>query len=372
MAIKQSVSPCRSALRAVAAISLAAAFVLFVPRSGAAYPNMIRLGYTWCSACHVSPQGGGVLNRYGRGIDFAQTLRADEPPDSELPTDATIRLLGDVRASLGVDRSPGSETSYSLSTSLRTAIALSSQQTVVYAFSVRSPSLTTTRRMGNASLGMSRLYWSYQPKEGVQFVVGRDDLPTGLIGNSFYRSVNNPSVSSTPTQVKLFLWNKRWMVSTYGYGPAGNEAEPRFEARGVGAMVGVNVWKERAVVGVTTRFSKAEVFDRQEAGVFMRLGLNEHFGILAEQDVTERTLGTGPRLTHVAGHMEVFWVPVNWLQTAVAAEHLITRSGARTYRLSPSAEVRLTPNFRLEFSTRNVYAQTDSRTYSVNLQVKAQ
>jgi hypothetical protein len=362
----------RSFLGSAAALLLAAAFVVALPSRAAAYPNMIRLGYAWCSACHVSPQGGGVLNRYGRGIDFAQTLRADEPPGADLPADATIRLLGDIRASLGVEGQRDRETSYSLSTSLRTAIALSSQQTVVYAFSVRSPSLTTTRKMGNASLGMSRLYWSYQPKEGVQFVVGRDDLPTGLIASGFYRSVNDPGVSSTPTQVKLFLWNKRWMVSTYGYGPDGNEAEPRFEARGVGATVGANVWKDRAVVGVTTRFSKAEVFDRQEAGVFLRLGLNEHFGILAEHDVAERMLGTGPRLTHFAGHVEVFWVPVNWLQTAVAAEHLNTRSGASTYRLSPSAEVRLTPNFRLQFSTRNVYAQTDSRTYSVNLQVKAQ
>ena len=65
-------------------------------------------------------------------------------------------------------------------------------------------------------------------------------------------------------------------------------------------------------------------------------------------------------------------MPVNWLQTALAAEHMNTKGGASIYRLSPSVEVRLTPNFRLEFSTRNIYAQTDSRTYSVSLQVKAQ
>jgi len=51
-----------------------------------AYPNMIRLGYTSCATCHVSPQGGGVLTRYGRGIDYAQTIRAGEPPDAEVPS----------------------------------------------------------------------------------------------------------------------------------------------------------------------------------------------------------------------------------------------------------------------------------------------
>jgi len=364
-----------TALRTVVAGVLAALFVLAMPRPGAAYPNMIRLGYAQCSACHVSPQGGGVLNRYGRGIDFAQTIRAGEPPDADLPKDAFVRFGYDIRAQLGVDREPGSAAEYGLSTSMRTAIALSPQQQVVYAFSVRSPSLTTTRTMGATSLGMSRLYWMYQPKEGVALVVGRDELPSGLGlpgANSFYRSVNNPSSSSTPTQVKLFWWNKRWEVATYGYGPDGNEAQPQFEARGGGAIVGMNVWKERAVVGLTTRVSTSDAFDRRNAGLFARVGLTEHVGFLIEHDVTERTLGTGSHLTHFAGHAEVFFVPINWLQTSLAAEHMNTRGGASIYRLSPSVEVRLTPNFRLQFSSRDVYAQTDSRTYSVQLQVKAQ
>jgi hypothetical protein len=86
----------------------------------------------------------------------------------------------------------------------------------------------------------------------------------------------------------------------------------------------------------------------------------------------QRAPATGSPLTDVAGHAEFFFVPVNWLQTAIAVEHLNPINRASTYRVSPSAEVRLTPHFRLQFSTRNVYAATDSRTYSVQLQVKAQ
>lgn len=41
-------------------------------------PNMIRLGYPNCLSCHVSPQGGGLLNTYGRGIDEAQSRRGRE------------------------------------------------------------------------------------------------------------------------------------------------------------------------------------------------------------------------------------------------------------------------------------------------------
>ena len=33
-----------------------------------AFPELIRHGYVNCSACHVSPAGGGVLTPYGRGL----------------------------------------------------------------------------------------------------------------------------------------------------------------------------------------------------------------------------------------------------------------------------------------------------------------
>lgn len=36
------------------------------PQLSHAFPEMIRAGYTNCTSCHISPDGGGVLNPYGR------------------------------------------------------------------------------------------------------------------------------------------------------------------------------------------------------------------------------------------------------------------------------------------------------------------
>jgi hypothetical protein len=339
---------------------------------------MIRLGYPTCASCHLSPQGGGLLTDYGKGIDAAQTLRPEEVKLSENPAEYR-RLPYDMKFSLGVDRDPPADSSFSYSSSIRAALAVSHGQYIVYGLSVGSPSLTrtATSKGGAVSLKLSRLYWMYQPRAGVSFTVGRDDLPGGIGsgGLAFARGTTSPNISSTPTQAKVFLWNKRWQVTAYGFGPDGNETAPQFEARGGGAMVGANVWKDRLVIGATTRASYADAYDRTNAGLFMRLGLTEHWGALVEHDVAARTTDQGQHLTYTAGHSEIFFVPFDWLQTAIAAEDLVTMRGAHTYRLSPTASIRLNRNVGVSFNARDVNTYTGvatqrSRTYSVSVFVK--
>ncbi|MGE4130336.1 MAG: hypothetical protein AB7F86_01790 [Bdellovibrionales bacterium] len=41
---------------------------LFLSREVWSFPNLVRHGYVQCSACHVSPSGGGILTSYGRQL----------------------------------------------------------------------------------------------------------------------------------------------------------------------------------------------------------------------------------------------------------------------------------------------------------------
>src|SRR5206468_5761707 len=52
---------------------LAGPLTLLTAARAQATPRMISYGYPNCLACHVSVQGRGLLNSYGRGIEIAQS-----------------------------------------------------------------------------------------------------------------------------------------------------------------------------------------------------------------------------------------------------------------------------------------------------------
>ncbi len=43
-------------------------FILFSSKQALAFPELVRHGYVNCTACHLSPAGGGLLNPYGREL----------------------------------------------------------------------------------------------------------------------------------------------------------------------------------------------------------------------------------------------------------------------------------------------------------------
>jgi hypothetical protein len=88
-------------LSATARVAIFAALVMVPATPALALPTMIRIGYTGCATCHYSPQGGGPLTTYGKGIDQAQSLRGGE---YQAAVDEHRRLTHDLRMVMQVKK----------------------------------------------------------------------------------------------------------------------------------------------------------------------------------------------------------------------------------------------------------------------------
>jgi hypothetical protein len=347
-----------------------------------AAPTMIRLGYADCAACHVSPQGGGLLTSYGRGVDVAQSARARELP----PSDAdTRRYLYDVRfVAVGQDaRALASHTSTVSSTfqvQLRNSLRLGDHNRLTYTLGLSGQTLPTssTQSGGSAQLIVPKAIWEFRPKDGIELSVGREELPTGVglpDPQAYMRKGTDPGNTVYPTQIKAFIYTHRLQLAPFVFGPGGDE-DPRLQQWGVGTLAGVNVWKQRAVVGVSLLDSQSPAFDRRSVGAYARLGFGR-WGILTQHEMTGRSsIAASPVTTqYLAGHTQLFLAAKEWLVTSLGAEELVVdgTSNSRAYRVAPGVQLRASENLTVSFTMRDVFAGVStgrSRTFSVLVAVK--
>ncbi|MEO5926538.1 MAG: hypothetical protein ABIR70_22160 [Bryobacteraceae bacterium] len=324
------------AVTALAALSGSSAWAL---------PTMVRLGYTNCVSCHIAPQGGGLLNSYGRGIDQAQSFRGGEykPTKSALVRMLTIgdRTRQDVRL-VSQEAASAPSTGGAWASLMRNRVFYRNATEVGKGFRVSVVALAETHSQprpnkvydpaqipGTATLSSAML--QYRPKNGFEIAAGRDALPTGVYVpdfGTFLRSRNDAGLYDTPTQVKLFFWGKRYQVIPFAFGPSGQSGSRR-ETGGGGLAEFDVLGKGKTILGITGLHGTTTLSDRRLLGGYARLGFGR-WGILAEHDVTDRTMNaTAIAFRQHASYLQGFWAAREWLVASVIGEQLAV---ARPYR----------------------------------------
>lgn len=345
-----------------AGLWLGAALLASAPVSGS--PAMIRLGYSSCQACHLSPQGRGLLTEYGKGIDDIQSARQGvyEPDDArERRVFQDLRVLAQGSAE---DRTgTGTVGSGVARFWYRNASVVTRTIRVSGIVSVDAPPRDTEVTAVQPLPAQPRVFlrqalFEYMPRDGAYLAIGRDTLPSGVEisdQSTYMRARNVQGLTDVPTQVKLFLSTRRFQVAPYVFGPSGHEASG-FHGGGAGLLAETYLLGDRLAAGLSTRVARNAIHDERLLGAYLRLGLGR-WGVLSEHDFTHRRerRDQRPGFGQYTGYAQVFVYPVDWLVLSLSAERLTVEPPhpERRVAVRPEISARLSPHVTVATSLRH-------------------
>ncbi len=326
----------------------------------AASTTMVRLGYARCSACHIAPQGAGLLTDYGKGIDIAQSLKASEyqPPDPNdtRPLRYDVRLLTSIYqidAPTGVRPSPPAW----LRTYLRGSAAMGAHNRLAGTVVIEAPQGDPSRLWETRPVVELLGGYEFRANDAFTLSVTRDRLPRGVELGETRTVLQEGEIERYPAQVRAYLSSTRFHVTAFAFAP-GSEAARDRESRGGGALGEILLFSNHVVLGVSAKRFIDTTLERQAVGGYARMGFGK-WGILAEHELTTRTVRVDSlsKPQRYAGYTQVFFAPVEWLVTSVTGEQADDRTAVnrRTFRWRPEVQARLT-----DYITVSASARTDT------------
>lgn len=311
---------------------------------------MIAYEYTNCIQCHVAPQGRGLLNGYGRGIDMEQSLSQ---------VDLTGRALGAIiNPSFAEDSWKGqfgpvlldfvstNRLNYDVENTradgvfsgiYRQTIFLNKKRTFRISTEVGlrdtelantklAPGLTATGG-DNVFLKKATLEWrlaASTSKAGSEISVGRDYLPIGLQLDDYTSSLlhlNRDGIYDYPLQIKYLAWREKWLASAYLYGPTFDELGSHREWGG-GFMYEYYP-SEHLALGIQSLTGVSDESDRFRFGAYARWGLGKKWAILAEADYTHYW-EAGPKLLdgeQFTAFIQIYYHHTQWLVSGLTGNY---------------------------------------------------
>src|SRR5215510_8192715 len=340
--MKRSPCSCQSSQCPRMRIGAIAGALLLGTNVAYATPRMISYGYPSCISCHVSVQGRGLLNTYGRGIEGAHSyskidvtaMLLGRQTNAADPTENWNGRFGNVLLDFLIStrltqRLDQNKTDPMLAALYRQVIFLGERDQV----RINTEVGFLDSGLPNTKLGTDRiatggnivflkkalLEWRFAENgtgSGKEVALGRDYLPLGIQIDdytTFILNLNHIGIYDYPLQAKGFVWTEKSLASVFAYAPTFEEPSDTREYGG--GFLYERYPVNTLAIGVQGLSGWDKNFDRVRIGPYARWGISNKWALLVEADYTYFWDGLSPERTgnQVTTYLQLFFFFYVWL-----------------------------------------------------------
>ena len=267
--------------------------LVLLSRETSAHPTFVRLGYSSCTGCHVSSQGGGLLTPYGQGIATTQAFIATESEEDESESRYVQAFQGRLMRYTTEDetRTFPMQFDYLAQFKIIPKVWMNGILAVAPKPKDESPE--------DAKSPYQRLYgrevsatWSIRA-EGLKedrLTLGIGALPmgVGLVDHTAYvRQENRQYVTDLPMTLKYYFARESFFGHAFAYLP-----NPQEEAGNKETGQGAQGWwrpLRHLALGAQALQGETDTIKRRQGGVLLKAG-HGRFAYLGELNRTWREL----------------------------------------------------------------------------------
>ena len=324
--------------------------LILATTSAEATPRMISYGYPNCISCHVSVQGRGLLNGYGRGIEMAQSYSKKDFTamlfarigNQEDPSGNWDGRFGSVL----LDFLATSRASHQFDTGTTDRIFAAVYRQVLFfgerdlfrintEFGFQDSGLADSKlgphrtAIGGDALFIKKMLIEWRINEngtagGQEVAFGRDYLPLGLHIDdytTFLLHLNRNGIYDYPLQLKYFFWNEKSLASAFVYAPSFEEPSDNREYGG-GALY-ERYPTNNLALGVQTLAGFADESDRLRIGGYIRWGISNKWTLLSGTDYSAlwQSGPSGEQGSQVTAYAQLYYHHYEWLVSSVTANY---------------------------------------------------
>ena len=259
-----------------------------IPKLSFSYPEMVRHGYANCIACHVGPNGGGLLTPYGRQLSQEVLSKWATPDESAFAYGGMkfpdwLNIGGDLRGVQTFLNNPKVQQGQFIlmQADVEAAVQIERWQ-IVGALGRQEP---TTLNPAGGALMSRRHYVNYRPTDQLSFRAGRFQTAFGI---------------NTPDHILVTKRGLRWDEGSETYNIEGawlgeeidtfvTASFGRPDAPKLGLDTGVAVRSgvllgERFKTGISYFYGSNDSGKRHLIGPYGILGITPRFFVLVEID----------------------------------------------------------------------------------------